>query len=299
MKFSTFLSTLAVFALFSAKAFSTPVELKVDFGYIHVFGEDRVFNLKEMIASQHPDFQTTDVALNKIRVIAKSQYGWASASFKVGDARSNSQGIYGNPDTYENDWITTYDSHGFYNPAQNSRGDWTLIVVPNRDNVKIKEVIISLDVPWTFDCDTSRDRMIDGICVRPLPIHVFYSYDAGDHFYSHNPQNPGGSYEWKGQVWNTPITSYALDGVAPFFRLYNGSVQDHFYTADIFEADYAARNLGYRYENDTYQIFTQPKEGTVALHRFYNPSTGDHMYKLTTEPDLGYRYEKIAGYVFP
>jgi len=103
----------------------------------------------------------------------------------------------------------------------------------------------------------------------------------------------------------------------PFFRLYNPSSNDHFYTTDEFERKYAIDNYGYIDDQycDNYEqqgagcvsiagrIFPVKTE-LVPLYRLYHPGIGDHAYTtLLSEKDkalsVGYEDEGIAGYIFP
>jgi hypothetical protein len=89
-----------------------------------------------------------------------------------------------------------------------------------------------------------------------------------------------------------PVTSDPQLPVVPLFRLYKGSIDDHFYTSDQSEADRAVEQFGYTFELiacDAYDP-NNPPAGTFQLHRFFNPQLGEHFY--TTDPGA----ENLTGF---
>ncbi|KAG6837771.1 hypothetical protein H0H93_001698 [Arthromyces matolae] len=87
----------------------------------------------------------------------------------------------------------------------------------------------------------------------------------------------------------------------PFYRLYNPTVNDHFYTTNVAELNAA----GYNSEGISSYIYTTLQPGTVPFYRLYNPTVFDHFYTTSANErdnainNDGYNYEGIAGYVFP
>ena len=81
------------------------------------------------------------------------------------------------------------------------------------------------------------------------------------------------------------------------YRLYNANTGEHFFTADIKEAN-NIKKLGWKYEG---VAFKQTPNG-VPVYRLYNPNNGDHMYTVSKpEADglvaLGWKNEGIGFYV--
>lgn len=129
---------------------------------------------------------------------------------------------------------------------------------------------------------------------------------------STNPSVPSGDHRYDTALTTAPSYDYELraftvkkvseNGLAPFFRLYHPLLQDHFYTADAVEKEFAVV-LGYFDEGILGYISPWPLDGTVPLFRMYH-ARGDHFYTTSvTERDdrkrSGYRDEGVAGYVWP
>lgn len=82
------------------------------------------------------------------------------------------------------------------------------------------------------------------------------------------------------------------------FRLYSGD--EHFYTADITEANYL-QDVGWKYEGVAFHHCSP--EG-IPLYRSYNPNSGKHMYTTSLEEhngliNLGWLNEGVAFNVEP
>ena len=94
-------------------------------------------------------------------------------------------------------------------------------------------------------------------------------------------------------------TSRALNktiATQAMYRLYNANSGEHFYTANLFEAQQVI-NAGWNYEGIGWYA---PVSGD-PVYRVYNPQAGDHHYTLSSyEKDslvkLGWRYEGIGWY---
>ncbi len=293
------LGILATSFFFSMTSLATPLQFDLYLNYSHFFERGNVISLKDVIRQSYPGTDLSRTFLEKVRVTAKSRYGHGKIVLEVGGREVDSGSVSGTPDEFD-DWKpTTFDYAVLYNDDQNSNGQWTLRFVPERasNGIIVTWVQVFVDNPESVPCGWS-DWWIDGSCVKLTAMYQFYSVGNGDHFYSPGPASPGGDYVAQGPAWGLPQGSYQVTGLVPFYRLFNSSVGDHFYTADQFEADRAVKRLEYQFEA-TYQIFNEQVLGTVPLFRFYNAATGDHYYKTNHDPDLGYIFELIAGYVVP
>ncbi len=86
-----------------------------------------------------------------------------------------------------------------------------------------------------------------------------------------------------------------------FWRYWNPSNTDHFYTIDRNDAGYAY--YGYGIEKGEGIMFRQQYPGTVPLYRYWNASAGDHFYTMYWGElgwgNYGYTFEKVEAYVFP
>ncbi|KAG6853462.1 hypothetical protein C0991_004249 [Blastosporella zonata] len=88
---------------------------------------------------------------------------------------------------------------------------------------------------------------------------------------------------------------------SPFYRLYNPTVVDHFYTTNTAELT----ATGYNFEGVSSFIFTSRQPGTVPFYRLYSPAATDHFYTTSASErnnaiaNLGYKSEGVAGYIYP
>ena len=87
-----------------------------------------------------------------------------------------------------------------------------------------------------------------------MPLYRSYSARNTDHFYTVDKAesdravaNLGYSYEGiTGYVF--PPSDSSCPGAAPWYRMYNPTIFNHFYTMSAPERDNAVANLGYSYE---------------------------------------------------
>jgi len=94
------------------------------------------------------------------------------------------------------------------------------------------------------------------------------------------------------------LFSPGTPGTTDFFRWFNPSKGDHFYSYD----PKGGKPLpGYLFEGSIGNIGTSRLTGTRELYRWFNPTTNGHFY--TTEQGgegitkKGYRFDGIAGFV--
>jgi len=129
-----------------------------------------------------------------------------------------------------------------------------------------------------------------------------HRYLAGfDYLYTTNPQAEATRLQVKGYR-HTGIAfrlfSPGTPGTTDFFRWFNPSKGDHFYSYD----PKGGKPLpGYLFEGSIGNIGTSRLTGTRELYRWFNPTTNGHFY--TTEQGgegitkKGYRFDGIAGFV--
>jgi hypothetical protein len=134
---------------------------------------------------------------------------------------------------------------------------------------------------------------------RFMDVH---RYLAGfDYLYTTNPQAEATRLQVKGYR-HTGIAfrlfAPGTPGTTDFFRWFNPSKGDHFYSYD----PKGGKPLpGYLFEGSIGNIGTSRLTGTRELYRWFNPTTKGHFY--TTEQDgegitkKGYRFDGIAGFV--
>ncbi|MDD3607941.1 MAG: SpoIID/LytB domain-containing protein [Candidatus Moranbacteria bacterium] len=115
--------------------------------------------------------------------------------------------------------------------------------------------------------------------------------------------SPGYSYE--GAVFYAYSSSDS--GKTAVYRFYNNKTGDHLLTASSSEKDKLINNsgIGYAYEGVAFYAYGSSGTGRVAVYRFYNDSTGDHLLtastsekdKLMADSSIGYTYEGVVFYV--
>jgi hypothetical protein len=104
----------------------------------------------------------------------------------------------------------------------------------------------------------------------------------------------------KSYIFGNPYNA-ASGPAAPYYRYWNPSVADHYYTST--RNDTNLRQQGWvNYDGCEANIYTSQPAGTVALHQYWNTTTKDHYYTVyRDDPGLaasGYKYEQVAGYVY-
>jgi subtilisin family serine protease len=92
-----------------------------------------------------------------------------------------------------------------------------------------------------------------------------------------------------------------LAGTAPFYRYWNPSIVDHYYTTDWNELGSGLN--GWQFWQVECYVHTQQQPGTVPLYMYWNPTIGDHYY-TTDFNELGsgrsgWTFYRISAYVYP
>ena len=114
--------------------------------------------------------------------------------------------------------------------------------------------------------------------------------------------NPGvGKSGELGGGSTTPTVTYGLTG---FNRYYSDPLGLHFYTSNPGEEFISANQYSVETRNYFYVALEGGKiPGTVPLYRFFNTSTGDHLFGLNASEvpndENPWRHENIRGYVWP
>ena len=134
---------------------------------------------------------------------------------------------------------------------------------------------------------------------RFLDVH---RYLAGfDYLYTTNPQAEATRLQVKGYR-HTGIAfrlfAPGTPGTTDFFRWFNPSKGDHFYSYD----PKGGKPLpGYLFEGSIGNIGTSRLTGTRELYRWFNPTTKGHFYTTDQGGEgitkKGYRFDGIAGFV--
>lgn len=154
-----------------------------------------------------------------------------------------------------------------------------------------------------------------------VPFHR-YSRGGYDHLYTVNTNEIGtitpGSIGRNNYVYEGPacqIYAPSTDqpsGTLPFYRYYNNRDGQHFYTTNWKEigTNVSGVKIGdWTCEGVAGYIDSSSQPGTVPFYRYYQIQKNAHFYTKdaseigTVVSDVtgkyGYKYEGIAGYVFP
>ncbi len=181
---------------------------------------------------------------------------------------------------------------------------------------------------------------IDQLCIPAKPVHHWFSVSLSDHLYtmSANPDcvgkykthpSCGGEAVNEDQYSYLGIAYYSLDNIEPtdpqlvkFFRLYDTSLRQHFYTTNTEIRDNYVNNAKYLLQGWFLSLPLSPP-ATKALHLWFSAKTNGNFYSFSAGADcagktavhpscggdgankqgeqvneLGYSYRGIAGNFF-
>ena len=194
-------------------------------------------------------------------------------------------------------WITIFPDSG----TATKEIDYVNIIINTRQLTPgyYRENIIFNSNGGEVIVETSLEVSSDHI----LKVFDVYRYVAGfDYLYTANPQADASilrtkRYKKEGIAYR--LFGYGTAGTTPFYRWYNSSRNNHFYSHDLRGEGMSLK--GYVYEGSIGNIATSRLSNTRELYRWYNPSTARHFF--STDPNgenmikKGYRFDGIAGYV--
>ncbi len=180
----------------------------------------------------------------------------------------------------ETDYVNVTINSGILKPGNYSEN---ILFTSNGGN-KIVEASIEV-------LDAKHSNIID-----------IYSYIKGlDCLFTANPESENPvvleGYKNRGVVFK--LFRKGIHGTTEFYRWYNFSKGDHFYSYD--RSGGGTSLEGYRFEGSIGNIATSRLSKTKELYRWHNPLKGTHFYstdlKWKGQADKGYKYDGIAGYV--
>lgn len=168
---------------------------------------------------------------------------------------------------------------------------------------------------------------INKINTSQTTVYRFFDPVAGGHLYTadvkernfvrENLDNyvyEGATYQAVDPLLGTQDTSGSQAGAEEVYRFFNPSKGVHLYTTNEVERDSIIENLdNFVYEGIKFYAYGTPKEGSMPpvegsmpIHRFYEPTLGVHFYtpseveKNSVMENLdNYTYEGIAYYAMP
>jgi len=151
-------------------------------------------------------------------------------------------------------------------------------------------------------------------------VHRYWNASTHDHLYTNNAGEIGTThvgatgnhgYAYEGESFT--VFNHHHAGLVAVYRYWNPSTHDHLYTADHHEI--GTHNVGevgkHGYSHEGILGYVSPVEfpGSVAILRYWQPSTHDHLYTVDpkeigtthvgTAGNHGYSFEGVVGYAYP
>jgi len=145
---------------------------------------------------------------------------------------------------------------------------------------------------WAYEgiqCYVATNPFVDSLVMLPLdgvsvPVPVgkheplYRAWNGKDHFYTMSKTEYDGL---PSQYSREGVACYILNKQLiehlPLYRLYKGSIDDHFYTTSDDEKN-SAISTGYTDEGTVGYVRVNPSPRHVPLYRVYYPGIGDHFY---------------------
>ncbi|HBP01254.1 MAG: hypothetical protein UY41_C0042G0003 [Candidatus Moranbacteria bacterium GW2011_GWE1_49_15] len=129
------------------------------------------------------------------------------------------------------------------------------------------------------------------------PIYRFHNSSSGDHFYTADGNEA------------TSLSNLSKKITFPIYRFYSPSNGDHFYTISETEKNKLVANpTFFKYEGEVFYAYPDSSVDPALspVYRFYNSTTGDHLYtilenekeSLLNNAGSGYVYEGTAFYAY-
>ncbi len=151
--------------------------------------------------------------------------------------------------------------------------------------------------------DTAVEVFLEvGAETQPRVLDVYRYVVGSDYLYTTNPQAESARLQVKGYRSlgiAFRLFSPGTPGTTDFFRWFNPTKGDHFYSSD--PAGGGKPLQGYLFEGSIGNIATSRLTGARELYRWYNPATGGHYYTTNQAGDgmgkKGYRFDGISGFV--
>ena len=153
------------------------------------------------------------------------------------------------------------------------------------------------NLPTNLDLAILADIGYDIIAYDDVPIHRFFQYEKGFHFYTADENEREYIYEqsidgalsyqyenvaYRGLASNRDsLTGDIIEGASPVYRFFNTDTGAHLYTMNEEEKNYIDANLdNYSFDSIAYYAFESPSPEieTVPLYRMYNTRTGSHLF---------------------
>jgi hypothetical protein len=151
-------------------------------------------------------------------------------------------------------------------------------------------------------------------------VHRYFNEGTKDHFYTTNAGEIGttnvgavGNHGYKYEGAAFTVFNHHHAGLLPFYRYWQESTHDHFYTTNAGEIGTTTvgqvGNHGYKCEGILGYVSGSDFPGAVGILRYWNDQLHDHFY--TVDPNeigtthvgqagkFGFKFEAVAGYAYP
>ncbi len=155
------------------------------------------------------------------------------------------------------------------------------------------------NLPTDLDLAILADIGYDIIAYNDVPVHRFFQYEKGFHFYTADENERENvfersidgelKYNYENVAYRVlasdkdSLTGETIEGAKPVYRFFNTDTGAHLYTMDENEKDYILENLSnYSFDGINYYGFeVQPEDiETVPLYRMYNTQSGSHLFTI-------------------
>ncbi|MFW5703181.1 MAG: PKD domain-containing protein, partial [Candidatus Dojkabacteria bacterium] len=206
---------------------------------------------------------------------------------------------FNSQNTYEWDMGdgTTYNSYTFAEHQFSEAGTYEVqYTITNSQGTDTSTVIVEVQASAASTIQAFR----------------FWSDRYRSHFYTSSiaerdliiSSNP--NWKFEGNAYRVlPLGS--CGSAKPVYRFWSSRYRSHFYTSSVAERDVVINsNPNWKYEGESYCVFTTNVPGTTAVYRFWSDRYRSHFYTSSVaERDVvinsnqNWEYEGIAYYVYP
>ena len=153
------------------------------------------------------------------------------------------------------------------------------------------------NLPTALDLAILADIGYDIFAYDAIPVHRFFQYEAGFHFYTADDNERENVFErsidgelkynyesvaYRGlSTDRDSLTGEKIEGALPVYRFFNRDTGAHLYTIDDNEKDNIEQNLdNYSFDGISYYAFESEPQNieTVPLYRLYNTVSRSHLF---------------------
>lgn len=153
------------------------------------------------------------------------------------------------------------------------------------------------NLPTDLDLAILSDIGYEILAYDAVPVHRFYQYQGGFHFYTSDENERSTIYELSidGELTynyesvsfralasdKDSLTGATIEGAVPVYRFFNRENGAHLYTIDENEKNHIINKLNnFSFDGVSYYAFAEEPQDieTVPLYRLHNTQTGSHLF---------------------